>query len=384
MAKRPRILWVGDGGLATGFARVNHSIINNLPEGKYDIHHLAINYRGDPYPDAKAPMYPAILGGDIYGINRMTKMLEALEPDLVFILNDPWILSVYLERLPDGQKTITYFPVDAKPIHRDWCEAITQRSVPVAYTKFGKGAITEQMDNAKVHIIPHGIDLEKFYPMDAKKARGHLKGVGEDDFVILNANRNQPRKRVDLTIKGFAKFAEDKPENVRLYLHMNVEDMGWHVITLCERLGVAHRLLLTSLELSPANPVSDERLNWIYNACDVGLNTSMGEGWGLTTFEHGACKRAQIVPNSSAPAELYDNCTYKLPIVRYETYPRVLTEGAVVSEEDVVKALEYYYQNPDKREQDAQAIYDFITQPKFDWKKIALQWDALFEEVLGS
>ena len=39
MKGKVKVLWVGDGGVATGFARVNHSIINNLPEDKYEIHH---------------------------------------------------------------------------------------------------------------------------------------------------------------------------------------------------------------------------------------------------------------------------------------------------------------------------------------------------------
>ena len=43
-----KVLWVSDGGVATGFARVAHSIIENLPD-HYEVHHLAVNYNGDPY-----------------------------------------------------------------------------------------------------------------------------------------------------------------------------------------------------------------------------------------------------------------------------------------------------------------------------------------------
>ena len=32
-----------------------------------------------------------------------------------------------------------------------------------------------------------------------------------DAFIVLNANRPMPRKRIDLTIQGFAQFARDKP-----------------------------------------------------------------------------------------------------------------------------------------------------------------------------
>lgn len=379
------ILWIGDGGVATGFARVNHSIIDNLPEDKYEIHHLAVNYRGDPYPDTKSLMYPAVAGGDIYGYNRILGLLEKIKPDLIFILNDTWVLPNYLQLIPETQKVVAYFPVDAAPLEAEWCRTIVERTTPVAYTTFGQQEILRQVDtDADVRIIPHGIDTKKFFPMDMLEARRQLEGIAPESFVVLNSNRNQPRKRIDLTIKGFAKFAEGKPKDVKLYLHMGRIDAGWDVIKLCERLGILHRLLLTSLDLSPNNYVNDEKLNIIYNSADVGLNTSAGEGWGLGSMEMAVCRKAQILPDCSASTELYGNGRgYLMPIDHYDTYPMIMTEGAIVSVDTVAEALEYYYQNPQIREADAQAIYDCFTRPGFRWSLIAKQWDALFDEVLS-
>jgi len=384
MGNKFRILWIGDGGVATGFARVNHSIINNLPKNKYDIHHLAINYRGDPYPQAEHLMYPAFIGGDLYGFGRIQPLLDYVRPDLVFILNDTWILYDYLSRMPENIKVVTYFPVDAKPLDGEWCQKIVERSTPVAYTEFGKQAILDNVKTDKVRVIPHGLDTSVFYPIGMREARSHLVDMEDDEFVVLNANRNQPRKRFDLTIKGFAEFARNKPKSVKLYCHAGLEDAGWNLIKMCKRHGIVDRLILTSLDLSPAMSVSDERLNWIYNACDVGLNTGMGEGWGLTTFEHAACKRAQVVPDSSATSELYHGLAYLIPIDHYDTYPGLLTEGAVVTPEEVARALDYYYEHPDRREVEAEAIYNFVTQDKFRWENIGKQWDELFEEVLSN
>jgi len=72
-----------------------------------------------------------------------------------------------------------------------------------------------------------------------------------------------------------------------------------------------------------------------------------------------------------------------MPIDHYDTYPAILTDGAVVTEDSVAEALEYYYSNPQVREADANAIYDYFNQPKFAWKNIAKQWDKLFDEVLS-
>ena len=39
-------IW-GDGGVPTGFSRVNTEIVKGLPK-EAEVHHLAINYKGDP------------------------------------------------------------------------------------------------------------------------------------------------------------------------------------------------------------------------------------------------------------------------------------------------------------------------------------------------
>jgi hypothetical protein len=52
----------------------------------------------------------------------------------------------------------------------------------------------------------------------------------------FNGNRNQPRKRIDLTVKGFIEFAKDKPD-ARLWLNMGAKDMGWEIIPLFKRVA---------------------------------------------------------------------------------------------------------------------------------------------------
>jgi hypothetical protein len=51
-----------------------------------------------------------------------------------------------------------------------------------------------------ISVIPHGTDFSKFFPMDPLACRKEL-GVPEDAFIVFNGNRNQPRKRIDLTLK---------------------------------------------------------------------------------------------------------------------------------------------------------------------------------------
>jgi hypothetical protein len=102
--------------------------------------------------------------------------------------------------------------------------------------------------------------------------------VPQDVFVVFNGNRNQPRKRIDLTIKGFIEFAKDKPD-ARLWLHMGKKDMGWDLVPLFKRVArdagydATGKLILTSPSFSTDNCLPVEQLNKVYNAVDM---------WALT------------------------------------------------------------------------------------------------------
>lgn len=379
-----KVLVVGDGGCYTGFARVLHSIIKFFPED-YEFHHIAVNYRGDPFPieNPRHILYPAMLGGDLMGINRFPTLYNKIKPDLVFILNDLWILNYFVSHFEKDilNKTIVYFPVDAFGTDFDWLDKFEQLGGIVTYTEFAKNEVLNLKPELKVQVIPHGIDTSKFYPLDKKSSREALRVIQPDDFIVFNGNRNQPRKRIDLTFQAFAKFALNKPKNVRLYAHMGLVDSGWDLQKLAVRYGISDRIIVTSSDLSPQAGVPDERLNIIYNACDVGINTSMGEGWGLMNTEQAAVGVAQIVPDSSACAELFNDCGYLIPIKDYYTYTGQMTIGAVVDVDKTVAILESAYTDREQLAVKNQLCGAKFTRPEYRWENISKQWLNLFEKV---
>jgi len=61
-------------------------------------------------------------------------------------------------------------------------------------------------------VIPHGVETRNFHPLPggrtaARRARFPERPELENAFWVLNANRNQPRKRIDTTLEAFARFA---------------------------------------------------------------------------------------------------------------------------------------------------------------------------------
>lgn len=387
------MLVLGDGAAPTGFARVVRAILEPV-HARYDIHHLAINYSGDPH-DWPWKLYPALAGGDQYGFKRLPSFMTELTPDLVFIVNNASAIALYMSfinTLTNAPPVIAYCPIEGGPLPLEVVKQFKGLSTLVLYTAYARDEFEKARSAAgeapafDVQIIPHGVDTRTFRPlgegpvaaMDRAGARVDLLGEPfRDAFIVLNANRNQSRKRIDTTIEGFALFARDKPSNVQLYLHMGAQDMGWNLLALATRWGIEARLILTS-RMSRTPHVTDDVLNIIYNACDVGINTSSSEGWGLVSFEHAATGAAQLVPNHTAGRELWSGAAEMLEPAFRITDPQSLTDQHLIAPEEVAQKLEKLYADPVHRAEVATRCHARATNPNYQWPVIAAQWAALF------
>ena len=298
-----KILFIGDAVVPTGFARVLHNIIKFLPKD-WEAHHLGINYNGDPH-EFEHKIYPAYLGGDVYGLGRIGQMKD-LKPDLIMILNDIWMVDMFLEEIRKQWKEIppiiVYYPVDAEDFDPIWFKNFDLVKHTIVYTRFGERVTLKAAPwISPISIIPHGTDTDVFYKIDKQEAKDRIfkdnLAIAKNSFIVLNANRNQPRKRIDIAIKGFSIFAEDKPD-AYYYHHAGLKDAGWNITKLAQRYGVDSKLITTGNTIREQT-VPEEVLNVIYNCADVGVNTGLGEGWGLTATEHAACGVPQIVPENS-------------------------------------------------------------------------------------
>lgn len=386
-----KMLMVGDMVNPTGFARVLHSLIKYF-EDDYDITGVGVNYRGDPH-NLNIPVYPAYLSGSIYGEKRVCDILNQAKFDVLFILNDPWVINKYLEQIKKDvtrelPQIVVYFPVDSKEHDPDWYANFDIVDHAVTYTQYGKEVVLAAKPELDVKIVPHGVDTSVFYKKyktkkEAKIAffKDQVKSIGDLDtsFIVLNANRNQPRKKLDVTMKGFALFARRKPDNVKLYMHCGLVDASMNVGKYMERYRIGNRLIASG-DKRGIQVVPESILNDIYNACDVGINTSMGEGWGLTNIEHAITDAAQIVPDHSSCRELFSDCGLLMPTSYDWTFDNSMTVGRVVTPETVAEKLEYLYANKRYRLELGRVAMEKFTSEEWSWEQVAKKFKALFEE----
>lgn len=388
-----KVLFHGDAVAPTGFSRVLHSIAENLPQEDYDISWVGVNYFGDPH-NYPYRIYPTGMNGDIYGITKLPEIIDREMPDIIFILNDAWvqdgilkaIKEVYDKRKYTLPKIITYTPVDAADHDSDWYKEFNVVTKAITYTEFGKEVIEKAVQGLDLVVIPHGVDTKYFYKIDKPKTeiKSELfvnKPELSDSFIVLSANRNQPRKRLDITMKAFKLFAENKPDNVKLYMHCGIRDSHIDIIRLAKRLGIDNRLIISG-NIVGVQRVTVEKLNIIYNATDVGVNTSVGEGWSLTQIEHAVTGAPQVVPNHSALGLLYKDCGLLVEPKTEVVLDRIMTTGKVVFPEDVAENFESLYQNKDLYNQLSAASMTKFNSYEYSWKYVAGLFDKVFKEVV--
>jgi glycosyltransferase involved in cell wall biosynthesis len=148
---------------------------------------------------------------------------------------------------------------------------------------------------------------------------------------------------------------------------MGMRDHGCDVRALAGDLGIGDRVLTTT-DGDTHPVVGDERLNQIYNACDVGLNTCEAEGWGLVSFEHAATGAPQVVPAGSACAELWGDAGTLVP-----TTPTA-RGGHEVSVEGVAAALGRLHDDPGLAADMGARARAHACSPRFAWSAIAERW----------
>jgi D-inositol-3-phosphate glycosyltransferase len=337
-------------------------------------------------------------------------LVEQVEPHIVFLIGQPWWLAPMLEALrPYRQrlKVVLYMPVEGRLTDADAVAPLRFVDHCILYTEFARENLREILNQLKqpgeefappeLHVLPHGVDTQTFHPLiEASKVGLSFDGRDtarrelfrdrrelRDAFIVLNANIPYPRKRIDLTMRGFKLFAQDKPPNVYLYLHhirQTKYDRKQSMLK-AQEAGITDRLLLNHVN-PDAETLSEERLNLLYNASDVGINTAMGEGWGLVNFEHAATGAPQIVPKHTTSIENWTGAAELVETVGREYYAFERTEMYVVSAEDVAHKLEKLYQDETHRRQMSVAAYRRATAPRYRWHVIADRLHAIFQNAL--
>jgi len=379
-----KLLWVGDAGCDSGFARCTHQTLEVLRR-TWDVHVLGLNYRGDPH-DYPYPIFPAFLGGDFFGVKRLPELAAKIMPDMVVIQNDPWNIPAYTKALEGFTgKIVGAIAVDGKNCRGRTLNKLTRA---IFWTKFAQQEALQGGMRIPSGVVGLGVDLNIYKPCNRIAARRlvGLPGVPDNAFIVGNVNRNQPRKRLDLTIQYVAEWVHSRElRDVFLYLHVApTGDQGYDTEQLIHYYDMRGRLILSEPEVWKG--LAEQDLALTYQTFDVQLTTSQGEGWGLCTMEGMACGIPQIVPDWSALGEWPGDAVIKVPCPTTITTPnRINSIGGIADKDSVIAALNLMYESHHGQvwSRYRQRGLDLVRQDQFRWENVGLAFAEELDKCYG-
>lgn len=383
---------------ATGFGTVSRNIFEGLyMSGKYNIDVLGINYWGNPHPFPYR-IWPTGTNAeqDPYGRKKVCNMIPQMEFDLLFFLQDTFILDFLPELIPflkqKGKKfkSICYFPIDGAP-KKQWIKNVSVIDYPVAYCEFGKReALKAHPDAPDFGVITHGVNTREYFPKPKEEVDAFRKqyfGPQADKFIFTNLNRNQQRKDIPRTIRAFVEVRKHVPDSL-LYLHMAQKDQGWNLPEVCKGYGLSLKEdVIFPENFGPNQGYPREIVNMVYNASDCIVSSAIGEGFGLSWTEAMAAKIPIIMPDNTVFSEFITED--KGYLVNSGSNPSLFTilpndnevVRPLVDVEDMAKTMIHVCKNYDEAKQKAENAYRWIN-TEMDWQRnIVPEWVDVFDEA---
>ncbi len=229
-------------------------------------------------------------------------------PTVLLTLFDVWVYEPV--PLTSIKRIASWIPIDHDPIQQsilDWCAR--PNVTPIAMSHFGSA----QLDARDVahRYAPHSVDTSIFTPgatVDDLTGRD-LLGLPEDAFVVgivaANKGHTPSRKSFAEQFQALGKFMKAH-DDVIVYLHTDKTGAGGgiNLPRLAEACCMSAERVAWVDQWSYYAGLDHRVLAAIFNAFDVNLLCSRGEGFGVPALEAAACGIPSIVSDFTAQPEL--------------------------------------------------------------------------------
>lgn len=345
-----RILWVSRLGYSCSYAYVSNTLLHNLSgfdlyvfctgivhteddrkriakELKIPLDHVfTITER---LPSSKCSEDHEYFNSYFGGVHHLSSIVEKVKPNLIVSIDDNQCVNRQWQKLrtkkwPFEFKFVPYVTVDCDDIDPDFLDAPAE---VFTMTQFAKTQLLRYHPNKEITVLPHLIDPNVFFPLPQNQCR--LKWMGRPDRFIVGAfNANNNRKRWDLLLEAFCGWARNHNDAVLLMKTPYLKPRNDFSLSPCSEYDFTE--LITSVALKYGIDLSRIRvidgevkssdLNELYNCCDIGLNTTSGEGWGLTPCEMALIGIPTILPKFSSFPEIFGESECMMPCIKQSNH----------------------------------------------------------------
>jgi glycosyltransferase involved in cell wall biosynthesis len=372
----------------TGYSKIAYILSNTLSNYKpnTEISYLALDLYDEELLNERKmntnikiiPRYESIHTGKVY--NDINNIVMYEKPDVIFLYNDLIVCCNIFNKLLEINKNlykfkvITYLDLVYPYQKYLFINHINNNSNKIlVFSDYWKNNLIDMKINEnKIEVLEHPIYNKLFKVLNSRE----LLNLDEEDFIILNLNRNTYRKCWDITIKSFLIFLKNNNfnKNIKLYIKCDLKNnSGYNILEMIKTYTIMMNISnyyekiinFHILTINNKTDISDKIINLIYNSCDIGINTCCGEGFGLCNMEHAYLGKPQIVSNVGGLSDIFSNnnsikidSCYQLTCC--DNIDEHTGELYYTDPNEFAKGLQFYYENQDKRKEYGEKISTHI------------------------
>lgn len=161
------------------------------------------------------------------------------------------------------------------------------------------GSFSSGLNKKLVH-IPHGIDINRFYPSAKDKQSPPVSGWDIDKINILCVANLYHEKGIDLLIKAFAIIQNKEQHHLHIISAGGDSKTKSDIDLLIKKLSIQNRVTFHRSQ-------THDELADFYRASDLLVSPSRKEGFGLVVAEAIACGTPVLATRSGGPEEIINS-----------------------------------------------------------------------------
>jgi len=374
----------------SAYSKITLEVCTRLAKMGYQVAHIPMGmanrmgkwvYRG-------VMIYPS--GQNPFGEDVAVDHYIDFKADMMVILKDCWVIR-YLHKY--ALNTVFYTPVDHSPVSPSITSRLHTAFAVLVPSRFAQRELRNAGVDVPIFYCPHGARADIFVPMDRRSCK-RLWYLPEDSFTVLVVAMNRSRKLISRMLRAFKLFRDWNPDvesNMFLWtdvyggreeyegaLALGVGGVGVNLLPEIIELGLNEVVYWPEPRLYHEG-IPDGGDGWsmvtLYNAADVLLGTTGGEGFFMPGVEAQLCGVPVIVTDYAAAPEIV-GAGLTVPYSDYIVMNTPGTRYALPDLEKTARAIEKIMNSdPAKLARRARRFAE-----RFDWKRVMSRYFKPFLE----
>ena len=317
-----RIIFQGDRMWGrSAYSKIIFNLSTRLLQEGHQVAHIPMtrSLKGGPFNQNGVVIYPS--GLDTFSQDVSVEHYLHYNADMLITVKEPWVFSTL------HKEAINFVPmaiIDHAPVSASITSRLHTAFKVIAISRFGQSELRKNKIDSTY--IPHGIpDVYQRLSEEKRIACREMFSLEPDEFVVGIVAMNRSRKLIARQILGYKRFLENNPDvNSHLFLWTDLQpsgtmdepttgisDVGVHLLPEIMELGMGDDIKWpdrkTVVNGIPEWDGDNYRDGWdmvkLYNAFDVNMLCTGGEGAGLPYIEAAACGVPSICTDYAAAPE---------------------------------------------------------------------------------